>query len=143
MKAFTANFSDLTGATNPRGIWSPAFLALKLALDRGEQPDNVVQLLYDWLSQRNIKPSELDTLLDLPSDKAYETLVGMVNRTMNPKGMPKLVRDTLWRAIQRIAHSYITPREKELERPRLRLRGIRSRFNVESASGLVSRLLER
>ena len=142
MKAFTSNFSDLSGATNPTGIWSPAFLALKLALDKGEEPDNVVKLLYDWLSQRDIKPSEVDAILDLDADKAYVALVGKVNQKMSAESLPKMVRDTLRRAIQQIAGNYVTKQEQELERQRSRLSGIRNRFNVESAQDLADRLLD-
>jgi len=142
VKAFTSNFSDLSGATNPTGIWSPAFLALKLALDKGEEPDNVVKLLYDWLSQRDIKPSEVDAILDLDADKAYVALVGKVNQKMSAESLPKMVRDTLRRAIQQIAGNYVTKQEQELERQRSRLSGIRNRFNVESAQDLADRLLD-
>jgi len=142
VKAFTSNFSDLSGATNPTGIWSPAFLALKLALDKGEEPDNVVKLLYDWLSQRDIKPSEVDAILDLDADKAYVALVGKVNQKMSAESLPKMVRDTLRRAFQQIAGNYVTKQEQELERQRSRLSGIRNRFNVESAQDLADRLLD-
>ena len=142
MKAFTANFSDLQGAANPKGIWSPAFLALKLALDRGEQPDTVIQALYDWLSQRNIVPSEVDHILDLSPDKAFETLVGMVSREMKPSGLPKMVQDTLRRAIQQIAGNYVTRKQQDLDMQRAKLSSIRDRFNVESAEDLVAALLD-
>jgi len=147
VKAFTANFSDLSGAANPTGIWSPAFLALKLALDRGEQADNVVQLLYDWLSQRKITPSEVDTILDLEPDAAYQALVGKINGKMDANGLPKMAQDTLRRAMLAIAGNYVTKQEQELERHRSRLQAMRSRFNmrsrfkVESARELVDSLL--
>ena len=142
MKAFTANFSDLSGASNPNGVWSPAFLSLKLALDKGEQPDTVVQALYDWLSQRKIKPSEVDAVLDLDADAAYDALVRMVYQSARAEGLPKLVKDTLRRAIGQIAGNYVTKQTQELERQRARLSGIRSRFKTESAQVLADRLLE-
>ena len=142
MKAYTANFSDFSGAANPGGIWSPAFITLKLALERGEQPDTVVQALYDWLSQRHIEPSEVDHLLDLPPDKAFEALVGMVSRDMKPEGLPRMAQDTLRRAIQRIAGNYVTRRQQDLDLQRAKLSSIRDRFNVESAAELVAALLD-
>jgi hypothetical protein len=144
VRAFTANFTDLTAgsAMNPKGVWSPAFLALKLALDRGEQPDTVIQALYDWLSQRHIQPSEVDTILDFPPDKAYEALVGMVSREMKPEGLPHLVQQTLRRAIEQIAGNYVTKQQSELDLQRAKLASIRDRFNVESAEGLVAALLD-
>lgn len=142
MRAFTSNFSDLSGASNPTGIWSPAFLALKRALDRGEEPQNVIQALYDWLGQRGIKPSEVDRVLDLEPDMALEQLISMMGGKLNTKNLPKLYLDALRRAIQRIASQYITGQEKDLDARQKRLAGIRSRFKLESAQAAVQRLLQ-
>lgn len=142
MRAFTSNFSDLSGASNPAGIWSPAFLALKRALDRGEEPQNVIQALYDWLGQRGIKPSEVDRILDLEPDIALEQLISMVGGKLNTKNLPKLYLDTLRRTIHRIAAQYIAGQEKDLEARRTRLTGIRDRYKVESATALVTKLLD-
>ena len=73
-KHFTANFSDLSGPTNPTGIWSPAFLMLKQALDNGDEPDNVLQALEGWLCNKKsmpsseLKPGSLERILDLPTE---------------------------------------------------------------------------
>jgi len=142
MRAFTSNFSDLSGATNPKGIWSPAFLALKLALDRGEEPSTVIQALYDWLGQRGIKPSQVDAVLDLDAEAAYESLLNLISQQFNPKALPKLYTDTLRRAMQRIAATYVARQQTELDRQQARLGGSKNRFNVESATSLVSALLD-
>jgi hypothetical protein len=142
MRAFTSNYSDLSGSTNPAGVWSPAFLGLKRALDRGEEPQNVIQALYDWLGQRNIKPSEVDNLLDLEPDVALDSLISLLSTRMSSKRLPKLYLDTLRRALQRIAAQYIVGQEKDMEARRTRLQGIQQRFKPESASEVVRHLLD-
>lgn len=142
MKAFAAQFSDLSGPTNPTGILSPAFLALKQALDRGDEPDNVLQALYDWLSQRNITPAQVDKILDLPDmESAYDALIGLVGGKLSPKALPPAVQQTVQRAIQRLAQKYVQGRERELDQERDRLSTLRGRYGVESASQVVRRLL--
>lgn len=142
MKAFAAQFSDLSGPTNPTGILSPAFLALKQALDRGDEPDNVLQALYDWLSQRNVTPAQVDKILDLPDmQSAYDALIGLVGGKLSPKSMPPAVQQTIQRAIQRLAQKYVERGEQELEQGRQRLSTLRGRYGVESAPQVVRRLL--
>lgn len=142
MKAFAAQFSDLSGPTNPTGILSPAFLALKQALDRGDEPDNVLQALYDWLSQRNVTPAQVDKILDLPDmQSAYDALIGLVGGKLSPKSMPPAVQQTIQRAIQRLAQKYVERGEQELDQARQRLSTLRGRYGVESAPQVVRRLL--
>jgi hypothetical protein len=142
MKAFGAKFSDLSGPTNPSGILSPAFLALKQALDRGDEPDNVLQALYDWLSQRKITPVQVDKILDLPSmEAAYDALIGLVGGSLSPKALPPAVQQTVQRAIQRLAQKYVERGEQELDQARQRFTSIRGRYGVESARQIVRRLL--
>jgi len=142
MKPFIAKFSDLSGPTNPAGIWSPQFLAFKRAVDSGDAPDNVLQALYDWLSQRNIKPGAVDRILALDTvDAAYDALVGLVGGRLNSKALPPLAQQTLRRAVQRIAQRHVEAGEQELAASQQRLNAIRSRFAAESASQLVRRLL--
>jgi len=142
MIPLAANFSDFSGATNPTGIWSPAFVALKLALDRADRPDNVLQLLYDWLSQRKITPVQVDKILDLPSmEAAYDALIGLVGGSLSPKALPPAVQQTVQRAIQRLAQKYVERGEQELDQARQRFTSIRGRYGVESARQLVRRLL--
>ena len=143
-KAFAASFSDFSGPTNPTGIWSPAFMALKLALDHGDTPDNVLQSLYDWLSQKKVEPSAVDKILDLPdAQSAYEALVGLIGGSgkLNPNAFPPIVQQTLHRAIKRIAQKHVERRTQELGAEQRRLDQVRSRFGGESAPQVVRRLL--
>lgn len=142
MKAFADQSSDLSGPTNPTAILSPTFLALKQALDRGDEPDNVLQALYDWLSQSSITPAQVDIILDLPDmQSAYAALVGLVGDKLSPKAMPPAVQQTIQRAIQRLAQKYVERGEQELDQARQRLSTIRGRYGVESAPQIVRRLL--
>jgi len=141
-KAFTAQFSDLSGKTNPSGIWSPAYLSLKQALDRNDEPDNVLQALYDWLSQKNIQPSAVDRILDLPSEEhAYEALIQMIGGKLNPKILPPAIQQTVKRAIRRVAQRYVEKGEQALAKEGERLKGLRGRYGVESAPQIVRALL--
>jgi len=145
MKSFTAQFSDLSGPTNPTGIMSPAFLVLKQTLDRGDTPDNVLQALYDWLSQKKIEPSHVDQILDLPSlEDAYAALVGLVGGKLNQGTLPPLVQQTLKRAIQRLAQKYVARGEQAVAKEQARLSALKTRYAVEtaeSAGALVRTLL--
>lgn len=140
-KAFAAKFSDLSGPTNPTGIMSPAFLALKQSLDRGDTPENVLQGLYDWLSQKNIQPSHVDRILELEPPAALDAMIGLIGGKLSPKTLPPLVLQTLERAVQHVARQYLRRREGELEQERGRLGALRARYGVESAPQLVHRLL--
>lgn len=143
-KAFTAQFSDLSGPTNPTGILSPAFLALKQALDRGDDADNVLQALYDWLSQKKIEPRHVERILELEPAAAYDALVGLIGGKLSPKSLPAVVQQTLQKTIQRIAQKYVERGEQELEQQRGRLSGLKSRYGLstESAQRLVRHLLK-
>ncbi len=142
MKAFGAQFSDLSGATNPSGIWSPAFLAFKRAVDHGDTPDNVIQALYDWLSQRKISPAQVDKILDLPSmEAAYDALIGLVGGKLQPNALPPQVQQTIRRAIQRLAQKHVERGEQDLAKAQQRLTGLRGRYGVESAPQVVKKLL--
>lgn len=140
-KVFAAQFSDLSGPTNPTGILSPAFLVLKQALDRGDDPDNVLQALYDWLSQRNVQPSYVDRLLALEPEAAYDALLSLIGGKLSPKALPPVVQGTLKRTIQAIARRYVQGREVDLAKEQDRLGGLKARYGVESASQVVRRLL--
>lgn len=141
-KAFTAQFSDFSGPTNPSGIWSPAYMALKQALDRNDEPDNVLQALYDWLSQRKIEPRAVDRILDLPSmDAAYDALIGLIGGKLQPQGLPTTVQQTVKRVIQRLAQKHVERGEQELGQARDRLTQLRGRYGLESAHEIVRRLI--
>lgn len=141
-QGFTAQFSDLSGPTNPTGILSPQFLALKLTLDRSDTPDNVLQALYDWLSQKGIKPSAVDRILDLDSaDAAYDALVGLIGGKLNSRALPAVAQQTLRRAVQKIAEINVAKGEQEIAQSQQRLDTIRNRFKAESAGQIVKRLL--
>lgn|SRR5574337_765337 len=144
MKYLTVSSSDLgPSATNPSGIWSPAFLALKQSLDRGDNPDNVLQALSDWLSTRGIQPTKLDSVLKLPDiNQAYEALVGLIGVGFKADWLPEAVKTTLQRAVQQLAKRYVARRTLALDKEREELSVIGSRFGGESASGVVSNLLE-
>jgi hypothetical protein len=142
MKAFTAKFSDLAGESNPTGIWSPAYLALKLAVDRGDEPKNIIQALYDWLAQRKISPHEVDAILDLEPEAAFEALVQMVNRSIKPSSVPAPVKNTLHRVIAQIASNYVEREQQTLDQRVQRLAAMRRRFSTESATGVVAHLLK-
>ena len=141
MKAFGAKWSDLSGKTNPHGVWSPTFLELKLALDNGSQPDQVIEALYAWLEQRKITPQQVDVLLDMEPEAAFEALVGMVANGSKPEGLSVIARQTLRRALQRIAGNYVTKQERDIEQQREKIRSLRKRHNVESAASLVQFML--
>jgi len=140
-KAFAAKFSDLSGPTNPTGIMSPAFLALKQLLDRGDTPENVLQGLYDWLSQKKIEPSHVDRILELEPAAALDALIGLIGGKLSPKTLPPIVLQTLQRAVQKIAQTYVERGEQAVAKEQERLSALRSRYGVESAPQLVSRLL--
>lgn len=145
-KAFAAKFSDITsggpGSTNPSGIWSPAYLSLKQALDRNDAPDNVLQALYDWLSQKNVQPAQVDRILDLPTpEHAYAALVQLIGGKLNPEILPAGIQQTLKRVVQRIAQRHAERGEQTLATERARLQGLRTRYGVESAAQLVRHLL--
>lgn len=141
-KAFTAQFSDFSGATNPSGIWSPAYMALKQALDRGDEPDNVLQALYDWLSQKKIEPRAVDRILDLPDmGAAYDALIGLIGGKLQPNALPPAVQQTVKRAIQRLAQKHVERGEQELGQARERLTRLRGRYGLESAPEIVRRLI--
>lgn len=140
-KAFTAQFSDLSGPTNPTGILSPAFLALKLALDRGDTPENVLQTLYDWLSQKKIEPTHVDKILELEPAAAYDALIALVGGQINPRSLPLIVQQTLQKTIRLIAQRYVHGREQELAKEQERVSGMKMRYGAESAQQVVRRLL--
>lgn len=141
-KGFTAQFSDLSGPTNPTGILSPQFLALKLMLDRGDTPDNVLQGLNDWLSQKGIKPTAIDRILELDSvDAAYDALVGLIGGKLDARSLPAVAQQTLRRAVQKIAEINVAQGEQEIAQSQQRLDTIRNRFKAESAPQIVKHLL--
>ena len=140
-KVYTAQFSDTAGPTNPTGIWSPTFLALKQALDRGDTPENVVQALYDWLSQKKIPPQHVDRILELEPAAAYDALLGLVDAKFKPKGLPALVQSTLKQALRLIVRRHVQGREQVLAKEQERLNGLKTRYGVESAPQVVRRLL--
>ena len=137
-KAFTAMHSDLSGPTNPR-ILSPQFLALKLALDRGDDQENILQALSDWFSTKGV--TGVEAILDLEPDAALRALVDKIGGGIDPDRLPRTVLDTLTRTVQALAQRHISKREGELEIERGRLAGMRSRFQLE-AKQIVDELLQ-
>lgn len=138
-KAFTAMHSDLSGPTNPRSILSPQFLALKQALDRGDDQENILQALSDWFSTRGV--TGVEAILELEPDAALSALVDKIGGGLDPARLPRTVLDTLNRTVQALAQRHISKREGELEAERGRLASMRQRFQIESAEKIVDRLL--
>lgn len=139
-KVFAAQSSDLSGPTNPGGIWSPAFLALKQALDRGDAPENVLQALYDWMSKRGVEPSQLDNILQLEPEAAYDALLGLAGQ--DKKALPSTVKDTLHRTLQYVARRYAQNHQQDLNHQQSELNSLRARYGLESASKIVRHLLQ-
>ena len=138
MKAFAARSSDLGGPTNPKGIWSPHFLALKQALDRGDDAENVLQALTNWLQVRGV--TGVNAILDMEPEKALEALVQKLGAGMEAQHLPPVAMQTLKRTIQRLALKHITGREAELDSQRSALAAMRSRFQLK-AEQFLNRLL--
>lgn len=145
-KAFAARFSDLSGPTNPTGILSPAYLALKQTLDSGDSPDNVLQALYDWLGRNGLKPDQVDRLVDLEPEDAYEALVALIGakterKPLDAKRLSDAVRATLMQALRRVAQLHVQGREQEMTKEQERLGSLKARYGLESAPQIVRRLL--
>lgn len=132
-KFMVAKASDLSGAGNPTGIWSPAFLMLKKALEDGDNPENVKQALYDWLGQRKVSPAQVDALLDLKPDEALAALVQKIGGGLNPESLPPVMLDTLRKTLARIAQTYGEKQGAELANQQQRLDRIKAAF-VEGRS---------
>ena len=129
MPKFTiAKASDLAGAGNPTGIWSPAFLMLKQALDNGDDPENVMQALYDWLGQRKVSPAQVDALLDLSPEEALAALVQKISGSLDHKSLPPVMLDTLRKTLAHIAQTYGEKQSAELAQRQQRLDRIKAAF---------------
>lgn len=143
-KIFTAQASDLSGPTNPTGIWSPAFLILKQALDRGDDPENVKQALYNWLGQRKVSPDQVDALLDLEPDQALAALVQKLGAGLRQDNLPPVVLDTLRKTLARIAQTYSEKESAELAQKQQRIDRIKSAFvECQTPQAVVRNLLEK
>lgn len=141
-RAFAANFSDLSGPTNPTGILSPAFLRLKLAVDSGDKPENVLQALYDWLSQRKFTSTQVDQILALPSaEHAYEALLELVGGGLKAQGMPQVAKQTLQRTIQLIARHSAEGARYQGALAAGHVKSMQSKFGMESATRIVNSLI--
>lgn len=143
---FAAKWSDLgKSPTNPHGVWSPAYIRLKQALDNDADPDTVLDAMYKWLdnkTQRGITPEQVDHILDLPSmEHAYTALLNLIGGQISPEILPPAVQQTVKRAVQRLAQRYVERGEQGLAKEADRLKGLRGRYGVESASAVVRALL--
>ena len=150
-KAFAAKFSDLSGPTNPRGIWSPRYLRLKLSLDQGDKPDNVLQALYDWLGERGITPAVVDNILDLPSaEHAYDALIQLISGSPNARTgsgingstLPEAVKQTVQRTIKLIAQNSNDKQTRQMAAAASNVQQTRSKFGLESAQRVVRSMLD-
>jgi len=140
-----ANFSDLSGSTNPTGIISPAFLFLKRALDSGAPPEEVTEALYAWLAnktQRGVDRKAVDKLLKLKPELALDRLVQMIGGQMRTGALPPLVISTLKNTLSYIAGNYVAGKEQRMNRQKTHLGGIKKRYGVESATQLAASLLD-
>lgn len=137
-----AKASDLAGAGNPTGIWSPAFLILKKALDSGDNPENVKQALYDWLGQRKVSPAQVDALLDLPPEEALAALVQKISGSLNHTSLPPVMLDTLRKTLAHIAQTYGEKQSAELAQQQQRLDRIKAAFvERQGPEAVVKKLL--
>lgn len=141
-KVFTAQHSDLSGPTNPTGILSPQFLALKQALDRGDAADNVLQALSDWLAQRGKGTTNLEPILDLGPDGALDALIERIGGGLDKNRLPPVALQTLQRAVQRLAGKHVERREREMDAERGRIAGMRASYRLE-ARQIVDSLLDQ
>lgn len=156
MKHFIAKFSDLGGPTNPTAILSPKFLAMKLALERGDDPGNILQALYDWLGEKNVTPRQLDKVLELKPQEALEELVRLVkagwrvpapdhqysdepapdelvqDAPPRPFVLPPTVVQTLRRVLAQVAQNYVGKEREQIAAKEQGLQGIERRFRAES-----------
>lgn len=140
-KTFTANFSDLSGPTNPKGILSPRFMVLKQALDRGDDPDNILQALSDWMSEKGV--TGIQAIVDMEPEAALEALVQKIGGGLDASRLPPAVLDVLRRTVKRVVSQHIAGREASMEQERGRLMAMRQRFQVEAQpERIVDRLLE-
>jgi hypothetical protein len=138
-------FSDLSGPTNPQHIIGAQFLLLKQALDRGDDPDSILDALYDWLhvkTQRGLQRTEVDKLLRLKPELALTRLIDLIGGGMRQKSLPPLVIQTLQRVLQAAAKKHVSSREQRLNREQTRVGGIKKRYGVESAAQLAASLLD-
>lgn len=140
-KILIANSNDLGGAGNPSGIWSPAFLMLKKALESGDDPENVKQALYDWLGQRKVSPQQVDALLDLEPDEALAALVQKIGAGLEPGRLPPVMLDTLRKTLARIAQTYGEKQGAELTQQQQRLDRIKAAFVERQGPGAVVKKL--
>jgi hypothetical protein len=141
-RGFVAQFADLSGPTNPTGILSPAYLRLKLALDHGDTPDNVLQALYDWMSEKGSRPTDIDHILALPSaEHAYDALLNLIGGKLQPRALPTAVKQTLQRAIQQLARRDAEKTRYQGALANGHIKNLNSKFGLESAPQLVRRML--
>jgi hypothetical protein len=141
-KVGVAQFSDLSGPTNPTGILSPSLLMLKQALDRGDDPENVKQALFDWISsrtQRGGTADQVEKLLELPPDKALHGLIQLIGAGMDPSSLPALVTKTLRRTLAHIAGEVAHREGRNIAQTINRMRALKKRFTQED---LVNSLLD-
>lgn len=154
MRYGAANFSDLSGPTNPTGILSPSFLFLKQALDRGDSPEKVVEALVAWLenrTQRGYKVNELYKLLEKKPAEALQELLRLVGGGVSQfKGpavdfkaetLPPVVMDTLKRTLTYIAGLRVAEIDQQMAAAQQQRGSIRSKF-PESAEQVVVALLD-
>jgi hypothetical protein len=151
---FIAQFSDLGGPTNPTAILSPKFLALKLAVERGDDPGNILQALYDWLGEKNVTPRQLDKVLEMEPEAALHKLVELVkagwkvdtaHSYRDEPAMDELVQDkpqpkpvlpatvvqTLRRVLAHLAQNYVGRHREEIAAREQGLQAIEQRFRAE------------
>ena len=143
MKAFAVSSADLSGPSNPTGIWSPAFLMLKKSLEAGDKPENVKQALSNWLGQRHFTPRQVGALLDLSPDEALAWLVQKISGSARVDKLPPVMLDTLRRTLAYIAQTYGEKQSAELQKQQQRLDRIKSAFvEGQSPEEVVGSLLK-
>ena len=142
-KFLTVQSSDLAGPTNPTGIWSPSFLMLKKALENGDDPANVKQALYGWLSQRKTSPAQVDALLDMEPDEALAALVQKIGGGIQHDRLPPVMLSTLRKTLAYIAQTYHEKQAAQLAQSQQRLDRIKAAFvEGRSPTTIVQALLK-
>ena len=104
-----------------------------------ECPDYAAE---DAVHRGGVQPSAVDRILDLPSpEHAYEALIQLIGGKLNPNSLTPAIKQTVQKAIQRVAKRYVEKGEQELAKEGDRLKGLRGRYGVESAPQIVRSLL--
>jgi hypothetical protein len=136
-KYLIAQYSDLSGAKNPTGIWSVSYLRLKQMLNAGASAAELVRALHAWMRDQKIPLWRLRGILKEDPGKAYEELCALVNKAMKPGSMPPDWDSTLRRLLSVLA----AHESRKLNRSIASQQAHLAKFKTETALKLVNRLV--